>query len=206
MRAFHDAEEGRGEPRTHPWQGSLRDPNAKFIDFLEHPELVRTSLEDFVPYAAQPAIDRFFSLIEWMSCPNNIWETTESYLWPPASPHKNQFFKQYPIICSARLAFFNREHSWQCRHAMWAFESLLAGLQRRQPTPPNACVGVFTLPTLFLSLSDDGGASAPECKALGVRCYGFGTTNDNAFDAIGLGIDAVREVTEGMAKLINLGS
>jgi hypothetical protein len=202
MNAFHDKKEGIGETRPHPWQRSLHDPNAKFADFLKRPDLVRTSLEDFVPYAAQPAIDRFFQLVEWMNGPDTLWETTESYLWPPLSPHTNQFFALYPVICSARLVFFNRNHLWQCRNAEWAFTDFLARLSKRQSPPPNACVGVFMLPTLFLSLSDDGGKTAPECKALGVRCYGFGSTENEAFDAVGVGVDAVREVAQDLAEMI----
>jgi hypothetical protein len=202
MHAFHDAQEGVGEPRPHPWQGSLHDPNAKFVDFLKRPDLVRSSLEDFIPYASQPAIDRFFSLVEWMNGPDTVWETTESYLWPAAAPHSNRFFANYPIICSVRLVFFNRNHLWQCRQAEWTFGQLLNGLQRREPVHPNACVGVFTVPTLFLSLSNDGGKSALECKAIGVRCYGFGTSESQAFDGVGLGVDAVREVAEGMTKMM----
>jgi hypothetical protein len=205
MHAFHDQQEGVGEARTHPWQGSIHDPGAKFVDFLKQPELVRSSLEDFLPYAAQPAIDRFFGLVEWMNGPDAPWETTECYLWPAASSHGNRLFAQYPIICSARLVFFNRNHQWQCRHGDFAFENLLARLQHREPVHPNACVGVFTVPTLFLSLSDDGGKTAPECKALGVRCYGFGITENAAFDALGLGVDAVRDVTQRTAEMMRLG-
>jgi len=204
IHVFHDAEEGVGEPRPHPWQGSIHDPNAKFVDFLKRPDLVRISLEDFLPYAAQPAIDRFFRLVEWMNGPGTIWETTESYLWPPASPHTNRVFSQYPVICSARMVFFTRDHLWQCRNADWAFRNLLDRLRNRKPTPPNACIGVFTVPTLFASLSTDGGKTAPECKALGARCYGFGNTDNEAFDSVGLEVDALREVVERMAEMISL--
>jgi hypothetical protein len=73
MHAFHDAQEGVGEPRPHPWQASMYDRSAKFVDFLKRPDLIRSSLEDFLPYAAQPAIDRFFQLVEWMNGPDTVW-------------------------------------------------------------------------------------------------------------------------------------
>jgi len=201
MRAFHDEQEGKGEPRTHPWKGSIFDPSAKFIDCLKEPELIRPGLEDFAPYVEQPAIERFFRLIELMCSANNIWETTESYLWPPVSPHSKPVLLAILAHLFCAACVFNRVHAWQCRYGHWAFENLLAGLQQREPTPPNACVGVFTVPTLFLSLAGDG-KPAPVCKALGIRCYGFGANDDEAFDAVGLGVDAVREVTHGMAKMI----
>ena len=137
-----------------------------------------------------------------MNGPNTVWETTESYLWPRPRRTRIDFFADYPIICSVRLVFFNRNHLWQCRQADWAFGRLLNGLQRREPVQPNACVGVFTVPTLFLSLSNDGGKSAPECKAVGVRCYGFGTSKNQAFEGVGWGADAVREVAEGMVEMM----
>ncbi|PZR74082.1 MAG: hypothetical protein DLM73_08970 [Chthoniobacterales bacterium] len=205
MRAFHDKAEGEiGAARMHPWGGSLHDPNAKFVDFLKRPDLVRSSLEDFIPYAAVPAIDRFFSLIEWMNGADTVWETTESYLWPPAAPQSNRSFAQYRIVCSARLVFFHRDHLWQLRHGDWAFTSLLRRLERREPVVPNACVGVFIAPTLFVSLSEDGGRTAPEAKVLGVRCYGFGNSEKEAFEGVGFGVDAVRSLTADMAEFMRV--
>jgi hypothetical protein len=201
MHAFHDLQEEVGEPRLHPWDRSASDPNARFVNFRNHPELVRTSLEDFVPYAHQPAIDRFFELVEWMNSSESIWETTESKFWR-VSTHTNRFFSPYRLTCSGRLVFFCRDHLWQCTRSEWAFTNLLARLENRQPTPLNACVGVFTMPTLFLSLSDDGGRTAPECKALGVRCYGFGNTEDEAFQGFGSGVHAVRDSSHQMSAMI----
>ncbi|MGI8481626.1 MAG: hypothetical protein ACR2MF_06130 [Chthoniobacterales bacterium] len=204
MHAFHDVEEGIGEPRPHPWAVSAHDPNAKFVDFLKCPDLVRTSLEDFIPYAHRPAVERFFQMVEWMRGPKTIWETTESCFWPPSSPHTNNFFSQYPIICSGRLVFFSRHHLWQCRHSEWAFNNLVAKLGKQQPTPPNACIGVFMFPISFRSLSTNGGQTARECKALGVRCYGFGINEDEAFSGFGLGVDAVQEAAKGIADMLIL--
>lgn len=201
MHAFHDAEEAKGESRPHPWKVSAHDPNAKFFDCLKRPDLVRTSLEDFIPYAHQPAIERFFEMVEWMCGPETLWETTESKFWPP-STHSNRFFSQYPITCSGRLVFFCRDHSWQCRHSAWAFDNLLKRLVQREPTPPNACVGVFMFPIQFLSLSEDCCQTAPECRALGVRCYGFGRNDDEVFNAFGFGVDAVRDCSQGLAEMI----
>jgi hypothetical protein len=65
-------------------------------------------------------------------------------------------------------------------------------------------VGVFTFPTLFLALSDDGGLTAPECRALGVRFYGFGDTDNEAFDGFGVGVQAVQDVTKRIGDLIML--
>jgi len=201
MHVFHDPGEGKGEPRLHPWGVSAHDPDAKFVDFLKCPDLIRTSLEDFIPYAHQPAIERFFELIEWMRGSETIWETTESKFWP-ISTHTNRFFAQYPLTCSGRLVFFCRNHSWQCRHATWLFENFLQRLVRRQPTSPNACVGAFMFPIQFLLLSGDGGQTAPECRALGVRCYGFGRNEDEAFKGFGLGVDAVRDSAQSLAEMM----
>ena len=62
------------------------------------------------------------------------------------------------------------------------------------------------MPTLFVSLSTDGGKTAPECRALGVRCYGFGTGENQSFDAVGLGVDAVRKIAEDIAEMIRRGA
>lgn len=203
MHAYHDRREGIGEARRHPWTLSVHDPNARFADFRAQPHAVRTSLEDFAPYAHQPAVDRFYQLVEWMNGSDTIWETTESKFWP-LSTHTNKFFSGYNVTCSGRLVFFCRDYRWQCRHSDWAFGNLLAQLVNRQPTVANSCVGVFAVTTLFSGLSDDGGQTAPECQALGVRCYGFGNSEDEAFDGFGAGVDGVRAITESLANMITV--
>jgi len=172
-----------------------------FVDFLKHPELIRTSLEDFIPFKNQLAVERFFELVEWMLNDDSPWETTESKFWSPVR-NTGPAFPDYSVICSGRLVFFCRNHLWQSRHSDWLFSRLLEGLLRHKPVVPNACVGVFTVPTLFVSLSQDQGKTAPLCAALGVRCYGFGNTEDEAFDGFGSGVDAVRTCTQQIGEML----
>jgi hypothetical protein len=91
---------------------------------------------------------------------------------------------------------------WQCTHSEWLFNHLLSDLLQYKPIAPDACVGVFTLPTLFLSLSDDNGRTVPVCSAIGVRCYGFGNTDDEAFGGFGCGVDAVMTCTRRLGEMV----
>ena len=201
MHAFHDVQEGIGEPRTHPWTSSLYDPTARFTDFRKHPELVETSLEDFIPYARFPGTQKFYELIRLLNRSESIWETTEAKFWPP-SIHTNGFFSKYGLICSGRFVFFCRDYRWQCNHAEQFFPVLLQNLQRLEPTAPNACVGVFLMPTIFAAISEED--APPFCQAFGVRCYGFGNGEDEVFRGFGIGVDSVRLVTDQLERLIEL--
>lgn len=63
--------------RAHPWTVATADPNSRYLDFKENPALIRTSLEDFLPWSAWPAIDTFYSLLEWLNGANSILESND---------------------------------------------------------------------------------------------------------------------------------
>ena len=45
--------------RVHPWTEAVKNSEWRYHDFKQHPELIRTVLEDFVPYTDEAAVAAF---------------------------------------------------------------------------------------------------------------------------------------------------
>lgn len=95
----------RVQPRTHPYDGAEYDRRVKHYDLVNHPELIRTSLEDFKPWETYQAIDWFYQLLEWLNGPTSIFETSDCRLEAP----KPNTFTNIPcdlVLCGRLMIFF----------------------------------------------------------------------------------------------------
>lgn len=208
MKTFVDASQDETTPRTHPWTVGIHDPRAKFTDFRKHPELIPTALEEFVPHARFPAIQQFYEFVRWLNGETSVFETTDATFRGPATGHNSAQFPQFKLMCSGRLVLFCRHYEIQIRYADWIAKQAQRVLRQHQPDSANACVGTFKFATQFPALSDDGGQTAPVADALGFRFFGFGNTDDEAFEGFGLAVAgafaAIREVDEMLVAGYNL--
>lgn len=66
--------------RAHPWSTSTSDEAFRYLDFKTSPALIRTTLEDFIPFARYPATERFYGLIEWLNSAASTTETNDCAL------------------------------------------------------------------------------------------------------------------------------
>ena len=63
--------------RSHPWTLSEGNPSHRYVDFKRTPALVRSSLEDFLPWAAWPCVETFYGLVEWINGPDSSLESND---------------------------------------------------------------------------------------------------------------------------------
>ena len=73
-------------PRSHPWVDAVGDSSCRYYDFTKSPELIRTSLEDFIPYAHHDAVEEFYSLLTDLNQSSSGLESNDSAF---LGPHKN---------------------------------------------------------------------------------------------------------------------
>jgi len=93
--------------RTHPYDGAEYDGRVKHYDFVNHPELIRTSLEDFKPWEKYEAIEWFYQLLEWLNGPTSVFETSDCRL---EAPQANQNPKvPCDLVLRGRLMVFFRD-------------------------------------------------------------------------------------------------
>ena len=94
------------DPRSHPWTDVAGNADYRYYDFKTEPARIRTSLEDFVPWARYPAIDAVYTLLEWL---NGATSTLESNDCAFTGPHANEistFAKARQ--CSGRIMVLHR--------------------------------------------------------------------------------------------------
>jgi hypothetical protein len=87
--------------------GSGTDPRAQYLDLRASPALVRTALEDFVPWSAEPAVQRFYTLLEWINGAS-LLESNDCSFSPPERDARATSSSQ-AFECSGRLMILFRD-------------------------------------------------------------------------------------------------
>jgi hypothetical protein len=100
-----------GDAREHPWTVTtyapeLQQHSGRYYDFRAHPELIETSLEDFVPYSNKSAIKRFYQFLHWINGAESRLETNDSAFQPPQQSDGDVF--QFPLQCDGRVEIIHR--------------------------------------------------------------------------------------------------
>ena len=125
MDAFTAKQTDNTELRSHPWTAMISDEASIYMDFKKDPKLIRTSLEDFLPFKKWPFVDTFYSLIEWLNGSVSLLESNDcTFNAAEENPDK-----QYPYAqkCSARLMILFRdiEENCQQRSIDWLIQNIL---------------------------------------------------------------------------------
>ncbi len=135
--------------RFHPWHGSVTDPSLRHHDLRRQPELIRTALEDWIPFEHHAAANTFYTLVEWLNGPDSSLETSDcAFNGPAANPtpavHKAQ-------MCSGRLMILFRDltqnTAQQPVHAL--SQALARALSSEDVGFECGACGVTTVPTRF---------------------------------------------------------
>lgn len=161
------------EPRSHPWSGSASDPSARYRDFTTEPGLIRSSLEDFLPFQNYPAVEDFYALLERVNHPRSLLESSDCAFNPP-QPNESRLVNA-AIECSGRLMLLYRDLPQNTRFSRvaWlknAFHQQLAPLD---PKFSLGMVGTTLVPVRYLGLPVD--AQAGQQLMLGFWAFGAST-------------------------------
>jgi hypothetical protein len=70
--------------RAHPWSVAASDPASRYYDLRADPGLIRTSLEDFLPWSGWPAVETFYQLLEWLDGADSALESNDCAFQGPA--------------------------------------------------------------------------------------------------------------------------
>ncbi|MEO6576656.1 MAG: hypothetical protein ABIP89_22610, partial [Polyangiaceae bacterium] len=94
------------EPRSHPWTDAVSSSAYRYLDLKADPSLVRTSLEDFVPWSNYPAVRAFYMLIEWLNAEAGSLESNDCAF---TAPHRNETASVPKTLeCSGRIMILFR--------------------------------------------------------------------------------------------------
>ncbi len=103
--------------RAHPWSTLASDKALRYLDFKTSPGLIRTALEDFLPFAHYPAVERFYGLVEWLNSTASSVETNDCALCSPEVDGEASRMRR--VSCTGRVMLLFRDlarnvsgHDW----------------------------------------------------------------------------------------------
>ncbi len=74
--------------RAHPWTDATDNAAFRYYDLVTEPALIRTSLEDWLPWQHIAAVQRFYRLLEWLNRSDGSLQSNDCEFTPPhANPH-----------------------------------------------------------------------------------------------------------------------
>jgi len=129
------------EPRSHPWVDTAGRPECRYHDLTRSPELIRTALEDLVPWSHYPAIETLYGLIERLNGTGSPWESNDcEFTGPqahttPGAPHALECSGRLMVLLSAlerNTSVADVEHETEHLHRRLARRLFSAALQRRR--------------------------------------------------------------------------
>ena len=142
------------EPRSHPWTNAARDAAARYYDFTNEPELIRSSLEDFTPFQGYPAVEDFYALLERINHPLSPLESNDCAF---IAPHESQSAAaQGPLECSGRLMVLYRALQLNTlkTRVTWLKTALHYELGHLDPKFGSGVVGTTLIPVRYLALQE----------------------------------------------------
>ncbi len=95
--------------RSHPWTDAAANPDFRYYDMKASPALIRTSLEDFLPWSRYSAVERFYGLLEWLNGATSPLESNDCAFTAPGPNDNPQF--QKALECSGRIMVLFRDYA-----------------------------------------------------------------------------------------------
>ena len=140
--------------RSHPWTTMESDDSSVYMDFKTHPNLIRSALEDLLPFKKWAFVEEFYSLIEWINSASSLLESNDCVF----NPAEDNLDQQYPYAqkCSARLMILFRDipENCQIKSIDWLMDNILKSVSTIKPGFKAGAIGLSQSPTCYLALGD----------------------------------------------------
>jgi hypothetical protein len=163
LRTCEYAGEPLASPRSHPWVGAASDKTSRYYDLTASPALIRSSLEDFLPWARYAAVDAFYVLLERVNHERSLLESNDCAFTGP-HPSKSTA-TQKALECSGRVMVLFRELARNTVDGQIEAlkNELHVALTKLDPNFRSGVVGTTIVPVRYLALS------AVSAEQLGVQ-------------------------------------
>lgn len=169
------------EPRSHPWQGSASDPSARYHDFTASPQLIRSALEDFVPWARYSAVEAFYMLVERLNHEHSALESNDCAFVGPAANDESSVAKAFACSGRVMLLFRALQRNIDQRPLPWLQKKLHQELGASDDAFSWGLIGTTLVPTRYLSLEATTGAPEQLGSQLMISFWAWG---DNEADTM----------------------
>lgn len=140
------------EPRSHPWTDAVASSACRYYDFKRRPELIRTALEDFVPWSHYPAVTVLYELLERLNAHGSSFETNDCAFSAPHSSEAPQLGKI--LQCEGRVMMLHRAlESNLSLHLIDSLKNAIhLGLATLDPDFASGMIGTTIVPVRYLEL------------------------------------------------------
>ncbi len=169
--------------RSHPWTDAVENSQFRHYDLIHEPALIRTALEDLLPWQDTAAIERFYTLLEWINGRAGIFESNDcEFTGPQPNPYPHVAATQ---VCSGRIMILFRDLTRNLpTAAMPTFAQQLHGALA--PADPNFGRGMIStaiVPVRFLAVPQpsNGTTSSQLGAQLMVSFWAWGDSDDETF-------------------------
>ncbi len=145
------------ELRSHPWHESTTDLVARYYDFTTSPQLIRSVLEDFMPWGRYGAIETFYGLLQRLNHARSPLETNDCEFTGPHDNDQPEISKAFG--CSGRLMLLFRALEQNTVEASLAAlkHALHTSLAQLDEAFVWGLVGTTLVPTRYLALPENNG-------------------------------------------------
>ena len=107
MKTYEHTEDGSASARAHPWSDAEGNASHRYYDLKANPELIRSALEDFVPWSRFRAVETLYSLLAWLNGPDARLESNDCAFEGPEPAGRPAAGRS--LECSGRLMVLYRE-------------------------------------------------------------------------------------------------
>jgi len=187
--------------RSHPWTSMVSDDANVYVDFKKQPQLIRSALEDFIPFKKYEFVEQFYALIEWLNSPRSLLESNDCAF----NAAEDNPDRQYPYAkkCSARLMILFRDISENCQAKSidWLMQNILLHVSTTKPGFKAGAICLSQSPTCYLVLGNQ-----PDTGGIGhqvtLTFFAYGKNDrrcyENMKDVISIAQSSLLRVNKGI--------
>lgn len=191
--------------RSHPWTTMVSDANNAYIDFKQQPKLIRSTLEDLIPFKKWHFVEEFYSLIEWINSPISTLESNDC-VFNAVEKNTDQ---QYPYAkkCSARLMILFRDIPENCQEKSidWLINKILTLVSTMKPNFKGGAIALSYSPTCYLALGDQ-----PDTGGMGFQVtltfLAYGKNENKCYENMKVVLEVAKSSLHSVNKSIQLGA
>lgn len=154
MKTYQYAGDSFREPRSHPWLGAVEDPASEYYDLTATPALIRSSLEDFLPWSRFSGVQSFYRMLEQLNHPKSALESNDCAF---TGPHANDDMTiPKALQCCGRVMVLFRalEQNTDEARVAWLKNELHVELAQLDSAFQWGAIGTGLLPVRYLALPD----------------------------------------------------
>lgn len=200
MRTYDYAGSDPDIVRAHPWSDAVDDPRARYYDLKASPGLIRTSLEDFLPWSGWPAIETFYDVLEWLNGPESSLESNDCAFQGPAANATTRIPKVLEATGRVMILWRALGRNLSRANIEWLREQLHRRLYEADPDLAFGAIGITIYRVRFVTLP------AREEQNIGFQLmlsfWAWGDTDDEVMENLARVVENLREALRAVVGAV----